>query len=120
MIMNKENFTFLFGRSVIKIEQAIKINGRKWRFIMQLLHLLVLGDLCKEFNINKFPTLKYFRHGALAKKEYRGARSVKSLGDFVESNILPIFIPIASTAELDTKVEVDVLQLTIVRARKLQ
>jgi endoplasmic reticulum resident protein 44 len=36
------------------------------------------------FHITKYPTLKYVRNGILAKREYRGQRSVEAFLKFVQ------------------------------------
>ena len=36
------------------------------------------------FHITKYPTLKYIRNGILAKREYRGQRSVEAFVKFVQ------------------------------------
>ena len=39
------------------------------------------------YHITKYPTLKYIQNGVLAKKEYRGQRSVDSFVDFVKDKV---------------------------------
>jgi len=42
------------------------------------------SNLGTRFHITKYPTLKYVRNGAVAKREYRGQRSAESFVQFVE------------------------------------
>jgi endoplasmic reticulum resident protein 44 len=50
-----------------------------------------------KYHVNKYPTLKLYRHGIMTKKEYRGARQVDSFIDFlrkhVESSIIKLSAP---------------------------
>uniref|UniRef100_A0A915JPY6 Uncharacterized protein n=1 Tax=Romanomermis culicivorax TaxID=13658 RepID=A0A915JPY6_ROMCU len=55
------------------------------------------------FNVNKYPTLKYFRFGQLSKREYRGSRSVESLISFVDENLAQIFENIDSKEKLESE-----------------
>lgn len=41
------------------------------------------GSLGTRFHVTKYPTLKYMRNGIVAKKEYRGQRTVDAFVDFV-------------------------------------
>jgi len=45
------------------------------------------GALSSKNNVNKYPTLKLFRHGVALKKEYRGARSVEAFTNFIRDQI---------------------------------
>lgn len=42
------------------------------------------GALGQRFHITKYPTLKYVQNGELAKKEYRGSRTVESFIEFIK------------------------------------
>jgi endoplasmic reticulum resident protein 44 len=37
--------------------------------------------------VNKYPTLKLFRHGLMIKREYRGARQVDAMFDYLQKQI---------------------------------
>ncbi len=75
---------------------------------------LVLGSISTKYHVNKYPTLKLYRHGLMTKREYRGARfgfcfdklnleefslfrQIDALSDFlrkqVESSIVKLSIP---------------------------
>ena len=43
--------------------------------------------LAKKYNVNKYPTLKLFRAGQLAKREYRGQRSADSLAGYIREQL---------------------------------
>eukprot|EP00127_Corallochytrium_limacisporum_P004757 Clim_evm111s172 gene=Clim_evmTU111s172 len=43
--------------------------------------------LAKDFGINKYPTIKVFRHGVVGKREYKGSRKVESFLDFVTEQL---------------------------------
>jgi len=45
------------------------------------------SSLGSRFHITKYPTIKYVQNGVLAKKEYRGQRSVDSFLDFVKEHV---------------------------------
>ena len=45
------------------------------------------SSLGSKYHITKYPTLKYIQNGVLAKKEYRGQRSVDSFVDFVRERV---------------------------------
>eukprot|EP00128_Syssomonas_multiformis_P010652 Colp12_sorted_trinity150504_noHs@12545 len=42
------------------------------------------GQLAEAYNIRKYPTIKIFRNGKMAKKEYRGVRSVEGFSEFIK------------------------------------
>ena len=45
------------------------------------------SELGQRFHITKYPTLKYIQSGELAKKEYRGSRTVDSFVDFIREKV---------------------------------
>ena len=45
------------------------------------------SELCASLNINKYPTLKLWRYGSLAKKEFRGQRSVEAFAKFLREQL---------------------------------
>ncbi|CAF1058895.1 unnamed protein product [Rotaria sp. Silwood1] len=53
------------------------------------------SSISTKYNINKYPTLKLFRHSILIKREYRGARQLDALIDYIhkqiESPIIKLF-----------------------------
>jgi len=59
------------------------------------------GDLCKEFMVNKYPTIKLFRHGKPLKKEYRGQRSVAAIKTFLLDQIRDPIIKVKELKEID-------------------
>ncbi|XP_024081117.1 endoplasmic reticulum resident protein 44 [Cimex lectularius] len=64
------------------------------------------GALASRFHITKYPTLKIFRNGQPAKREYRGKRSVEAFQEFVKQQLTdPIkeFKDLSELKTLDTK-----------------
>jgi len=59
-----------------------------------------------KYHVNKYPTLKLYRHGVMTKREYRGARQVDAFFEFlrkqVESSITKITAP-SDLLSLDAK-----------------
>lgn len=55
------------------------------------------------FHVNKYPTLKLVRHGQIARREYRGQRSVDAIVSFVENQLKNPIQPIESYYELGQK-----------------
>lgn len=52
----------------------------------------MLNDkICKNNRVSKYPTMKLFRRGALAKQEYRGARSKDAIATFINSQLTDAF-----------------------------
>lgn len=45
------------------------------------------SELCGQLSINKYPTLKMWRYGQLAKREYRGQRSVEALSEHLRGQL---------------------------------
>ncbi|CAD5206901.1 unnamed protein product [Bursaphelenchus okinawaensis] len=43
--------------------------------------------IAQQYKVNKYPTLKLFRHGQLVKKEYRGQRSVDAFTEFIKKQV---------------------------------
>ncbi|CAF0937395.1 unnamed protein product [Rotaria sordida] len=62
--------------------------------------------IATKYHVNKYPTLKLFRHGLMTKREYRGARQVDAFLDFIrkqlESSIIKLSTP-SDLYTLDTK-----------------
>jgi len=56
--------------------------------------------ICKEFQVNKYPTIRLFRHGKVLKKEYRGTRSVDAMKAFLLEQIRDPVTKVASLDEL--------------------
>uniref|UniRef100_A0A914WCH2 Thioredoxin domain-containing protein n=2 Tax=Plectus sambesii TaxID=2011161 RepID=A0A914WCH2_9BILA len=44
-------------------------------------------EIAQKYHVNKYPTLKLFRNGEMAKKEYRGQRSVEALSEFMQKHL---------------------------------
>ena len=67
----------------VEIEKSISlyISRQSGWFILSI---PFIGNLGTRFHITKYPTLKYVRNGAVAKREYRGQRSAESFVQFVE------------------------------------
>ena len=58
------------------------------------------ADLAARYQISKYPTLKMFRYGQPTKREYRGQRSVESLGNFIEDQLLDPIVKVSNMDEL--------------------
>jgi endoplasmic reticulum resident protein 44 len=61
------------------------------------------SDIASKYGVSKYPTLKIFRFGEQAKREYRGQRSVDALVKFAEQQVVPSFQEFASKPDLDSK-----------------
>ncbi|XP_073944190.1 endoplasmic reticulum protein 44 isoform X1 [Choristoneura fumiferana] len=58
------------------------------------------GAVATRFHITKYPTLKLFRNGLPAKKEYRGQRSVEAFSDFIKKQLTDPVLTFGSLKEL--------------------
>lgn len=56
--------------------------------------------IATRFHISKYPTLKLFRNGLPAKKEYRGQRSVEAFAEFIKKQLTDSVITFSSLKEL--------------------
>jgi endoplasmic reticulum resident protein 44 len=45
------------------------------------------GNLARRYHISKYPTLKLIKFGALAKREYRGQRSVEAFVTYIKEQV---------------------------------
>jgi len=63
--------------------------------------------LCKEFAVNKYPTIKLFRHGKVLKKEYRGTRSVDAIKAFLLEQIRDPVQKVTSLEQLNDLTHAD-------------
>jgi endoplasmic reticulum resident protein 44 len=66
----------------------------------------VLADIAGKYHINKYPTLKLFRNGQVAKREYRGQRSVEAIAEFIRSQTKNSMKEFATQQEMESKLEV--------------
>lgn len=55
-----------------------------------------------KYHVNKYPTLKLFRHGVVTKREYRGARQVDGFMDFIRKQIEISITKLSSPSDLFT------------------
>ncbi|CAF1398878.1 unnamed protein product [Rotaria magnacalcarata] len=55
-----------------------------------------------KYNVNKYPTLKLFRHGIMTKREYRGARQVDAFFDFIRKQIESSIMKLSTPSDLIT------------------
>jgi endoplasmic reticulum resident protein 44 len=60
------------------------------------------GALATKNGVNKYPTLKLFRHGVAIKKEYRGARSVDAFLAYIKEQIADSIKEVNSLPDLFT------------------
>ncbi|CAF1043121.1 unnamed protein product [Adineta ricciae] len=58
------------------------------------------SSIGQKYHIDKYPTIKYFRHGILIKKEYRGSRTLESLLNFIQQQIQS---PIVNLNQIENK-----------------
>lgn len=58
-------------------------------------------ELCGSLNINKYPTLKTWRYGTLAKREYRGQRSAEAFSKFLKDQLSDPITRLESLAALN-------------------
>ncbi|KAI3383638.1 hypothetical protein SNEBB_009227 [Seison nebaliae] len=61
-------------------------------------------EISNRFRVNKYPTLKIFRNGEMAKKEYRGQRTVDAFVEFVNKETID---PISYVTSLNDIVSPD-------------
>lgn len=65
----------------------------------------VLAGIAAQYSVSKYPTLKMFRHGSSAKREYRGQRSTDAIANFIREQLKS---PIGSVGNLDVLGTLDV------------
>lgn len=56
------------------------------------------AGIAVQYHVSKYPTLKMFRYGSSAKREYRGQRSTDAIANFIREQLKS---PIASITNLD-------------------
>ncbi|CAF0979424.1 unnamed protein product [Adineta ricciae] len=55
-----------------------------------------------KYHVNKYPTLKLYRHGVMTKREYRGARQADAFMDFLKKQVETSITKLASPSDLYT------------------
>lgn len=60
------------------------------------------GSITSKYHVNKYPTLKLFRHGTITKREYRGARTVDAMFEFLRKQIESPIVKLHNTSDFDT------------------
>ncbi|CAF3354346.1 unnamed protein product [Rotaria socialis] len=58
------------------------------------------SSISTKYHVNKYPTLKLFRHGILTKREYRGARQIDALYEFIRKQVESSIIKLSSRNDL--------------------
>lgn len=58
-------------------------------------------DVAQRFNVNKYPTMKLFRNGALTKREYRAQRSVDGIVGFIREQMKDPVHHFSTTDEME-------------------
>ncbi|CAF1534797.1 unnamed protein product [Rotaria sp. Silwood1] len=58
--------------------------------------------IATKYHVNKYPTLKLFRHGIMTKREYRGARQVDAFFDFIRKQIESSITKLSTPSDLIT------------------
>lgn len=72
---------------------------------MLLSDFSVVAGIAAQYQVSKYPTLKMFRHGSSAKREYRGQRSTDAIANFIREQLKS---PIGSVGNLDELGTLDV------------
>jgi len=54
-----------------------------------------------KYGVNKYPTMKLFRHGTVSKKEYRGARSSEAFSKYIESELRSNIVNFENNNQID-------------------
>nr|CAD2201297.1 unnamed protein product [Meloidogyne enterolobii] len=62
-------------------------------------------SIAHKFNVNKYPTIKLFRHGDLIKKEYRSQRSAEAIEAFIRKQLESPVQLFNSEEELASRIE---------------
>ncbi|CAF0741938.1 unnamed protein product, partial [Didymodactylos carnosus] len=55
-----------------------------------------------KYRVNKYPTLKMYRYGVMTKREYRGARQVDQLVDFIRKQVVSPIVKLQTLTDLYT------------------
>ncbi|CAF1380499.1 unnamed protein product [Rotaria sordida] len=58
------------------------------------------SSISTKYYVNKYPTFKLFRHSILTKREYRGARQIDGLLDFIHKQIQSPIIKLSTPTDL--------------------
>lgn len=58
----------------------------------------ISAGIAAQYHVSKYPTLKMFRYGSSAKREYRGQRSTDAIANFIREQLKS---PITSVSNLD-------------------
>lgn len=58
--------------------------------------------IATKYHVNKYPTLKLFRHGIMAKREYRGARNVDAFIEFLRKHLQSSVTKLSTPSDLIT------------------
>ena len=56
-------------------------------FLFSMFSIYKTGEIAKRYHISKYPTLKLFRNGRLAKREYRSQRSKDAFVSFIKEQM---------------------------------
>ncbi|CAF1275180.1 unnamed protein product [Adineta steineri] len=60
------------------------------------------SSISTKYHVNKYPTLKFYRHGIMTKREYRGARQVDPLFEFIRQQVESSMIKLSTPNDLLT------------------
>ncbi|CAF4701724.1 unnamed protein product, partial [Rotaria sp. Silwood2] len=61
---------------------------------------MLVSLIATKYHVKKYPTLKLFRHTILTKREYRGARQVDGLFDFIRKQVESPIIKLSTANDL--------------------
>ncbi|KRZ73253.1 Endoplasmic reticulum resident protein 44, partial [Trichinella papuae] len=108
VVLNKENFDKVIGVTEIALvnfhadwcrfsqmlapvfsEAASRFQGDP-RVVFGTVDCDKQSELASRFHINKYPTLKIFRNGEVARREYRGARSVSAFVQYITDQLADV------------------------------
>jgi len=59
-------------------------------------------SISTKYHVNKYPTLKLYRHGVITKREYRGARQIDVLFDYIRKQVESSIIKLSNPNDLTT------------------
>ena len=64
--------------------------------------LYFAASIAAQYHVTKYPTLKLFRFGTVAKREYRGQRSVDAILNYIREQVKSTIQEVKNLEDLDT------------------
>lgn len=71
-------------------------------FLNSVIPCFIVADICAAYHISKYPSLKLWRSGQVAKKEYRGQRTQEAFLQHLHEQLKDPILPIKSVQENET------------------